>query len=74
MPLSPEARAKYNETAAQEFFNNTVGLPYGYHNFLFGWLDTAEDNLPPILPSGMLPIVFSILEDLVPETVDIFIG
>jgi len=50
MPLSPAAKAKFNEKAAQDFFFATEGLPYGYHNFLFGWIDTVEDNLPPLLP------------------------
>lgn len=74
MPLSPEARAKFNETAAQEFYFQTEGLPYGYHNFLFGWVDTPVENWPPLLPSGFIPIVFSILEDFTPSTVDIFLN
>lgn len=72
MPLSPEARARFNETAAQEFFLKTEGLPYGYHNFLFGWIDTPLENWPPLLPPGFMPILFSILEDFIPDTVDIF--
>lgn len=72
MPLSPEARARFNETAAQEFFFKTDGLPYGYHNFLFGWIDTPLENWPPLLPPGFMPILFSILEDFIPDTVDIF--
>ncbi|CDW81161.1 UNKNOWN [Stylonychia lemnae] len=72
LPLNAEARAKFNETAAREFFNQTEGLPYGYHNFLFGWIDTPEDNLPPIIPPGLVPVVFSVLEKFTPSTVDIF--
>jgi hypothetical protein len=72
MPLNAEARAKFNETAAIEFFLGTEGLPYGYHNFLFGWIDTPEDNWPPLLPKGFVPIIFSILEKVLPSTVDIF--
>ena len=72
MPLSPEARALFNETAAQEFFFKTQGLPYGYHNFLFGWIDTPLENWPPLLPGGFMPILFSVLEDFIPSTVDIF--
>jgi hypothetical protein len=62
LPLSPEARAKFNETAAIEFFKETEGLPYGYHNLAFGWIDTEFNNLPPLVPRGFLPIVLSILE------------
>jgi len=42
LPLKPEIRAKFNEQKAIEFFQQTEGCPYGYHNFLFGWVDTAE--------------------------------
>jgi len=72
LPLSPAARAVFNETAAQEFFLKTEGLPYGYHNFLFGWIDTPVDNLPPLIPPGLLPVVFSVLESFKPDVVDIF--
>lgn len=73
MPLSPTSRSRFNETAAREFFNQTVGLPYGYHNFLFGWIDTPLNNWPPLLPPGFMPILFSILEDFIPNVTDIFI-
>jgi len=37
--MKAEVRAKFNVTAAAEFFKSVEGVPYGYHNFLFGWLD-----------------------------------
>jgi hypothetical protein len=39
---------------------------------LFGWIDTATDNWPPLLANEMVPIVFAVLEKIVPNTVDIF--
>lgn len=36
--LSKEMQAKWNQTAALEFWNSVKGLPYGYHNFFFGWV------------------------------------
>lgn len=72
LPLKPEMRAKFNETAAQEWFLKTEGLPYGYHNFLFGWIDTPRDNLPPLLANEFAPVLFSMLEHVIPNTVDIF--
>jgi hypothetical protein len=72
LPLSPAARAKFDEKKAQDFFFLTEGLPYGYHNFLFGWIDTPEDNWPPLLPSEFVPIVFSIFEQFSPSGADIF--
>ena len=72
MPLSDEMRAKFNETAAVEFFNRTEGLPYGYHNFLYGWVDTPNDNWPLILPRDLVPIAFSIIERFDKNLTDIF--
>jgi hypothetical protein len=72
LPLSPEKRAIFNETAAQEFFFATEGVPYGYHNFLFGWIDTAEENWPPLLPPGLIPIVFSVFSRLAPVAAESF--
>lgn len=72
MPLTADARAKFNETAAYEFFLTKEGNPYGYYNFLYGWIDTADSNWPPILPSYFVPIIFSILEKVAPTIVDQF--
>ena len=35
-------------------------------------MDTPEDNLPPVVPPMLLPIVLSIFEDFDPATADIF--
>jgi len=72
MPLSDEKRAQFNETAAQEFFFRTEGLPYGYHNFLYGWIDTSEDNFPRLLPKDFVPVVFSMLEKIDKNLTDTF--
>jgi len=50
----------------------TEGLPYGYHNFLYGWINTPKDNWPPLIPNEGVPIVFSILESIAPKTSFIF--
>jgi len=47
--LNADARAKFDEKAANAFFEDTVGLPYGYHNFLYGWIDTPNADWPPLL-------------------------
>lgn len=66
LPLNAENRAKFNATAAWEFWNKTEGLPYGFHNFLYGWIDTPSDNWPPVLPDKLVPIVFEIVEKFKP--------
>lgn len=72
LPLSPESRAIFNETAAYEWFKTVEGLPYGYHNFLFGWIDTPDKSYPPLLDPDLLPVIFSVLEKLLPNVVNIF--
>jgi hypothetical protein len=62
MPLSEEQRAKFDQASAEKWFYGVEGLPYGYHNFLYSWIDTPEDNLPKLLPVDLVPIVFAIIE------------
>ena len=40
------------------------GFPYGYHNFLFGWIDTPDGNYPPLLDSTLVLVVLSFIERL----------
>ena len=44
LPLSDESRSKFNVSAALEYFRSVEGVPYGYHNFIWGWYETP---LPP---------------------------
>jgi hypothetical protein len=74
LPLKPELAAKFNETAAYEWFKTVEGLPYGYHNFLFSWIDTVDTSYPPLLDPDFVSVVFSILEKFVPSVVDTFLG
>jgi len=70
MPLREEIRAKFNEKAANDFFFQTENHPYGYHNFLFGWIDTPIDNFPPLLAPGILPILMSVLDKVAPASAE----
>jgi len=49
-PLTTDAAARFNATAAWAAFNEWQGLDYGYHNLLFGWIDTPTDNYPCLPP------------------------
>ena len=49
LPLHPDMRAKFNETAAWEYALSMNGQPYGYHNMIFSWIDTLDKNYPPPL-------------------------
>ncbi|CAI2364269.1 unnamed protein product [Moneuplotes crassus] len=72
LPLRDELRAKFNNTAALEFFETVEGMPYGYHNFLFSWIDTVDKNYPPVAPKELIPIVLDIFAQIMPATIDTF--
>lgn len=67
LPLKDEYREKFDEKAALEWFEGIETLPYGYHNFMWGWIDTPYDNFPDVLPSTLVAPVFGIFERLQPE-------
>lgn len=64
LPLSKEMKAKYDEKASNDFFWKTAGHTYGYHNFIWGWIDTKFDNFPPLLNYKLLPILMQLLESI----------
>ena len=43
-------------------FNSLEGLPYGYNNFLFGWIDTLDNNFPEPLTKELLSLVVATLD------------
>ncbi|CAI2364448.1 unnamed protein product [Moneuplotes crassus] len=72
LPLKDEYRAKFNNTAALEFFESVEGMPYGYHNFLFSWIDTVDKNIPPTIPKEFLPVALEMYGEIMPKTIDTF--
>jgi hypothetical protein len=70
--MRDDVRATFDTQKAIDFFNQTKGMPYGYANFLYGWIDTAEDNWPPLLPVHFVPTIFSLLQKIAPATVNEF--
>lgn len=72
LSLTEKARAKFNETAAKEFFYRTEGLPYGFHNFLYGWVDS--EIMAPLIPHGAMSHAFTLFEKFMPWVSEIFIS
>jgi len=62
VPLKPEFAKKFDEKAAYEWFKSVEGLPYGIHNYIWGWLDTPDHNYPPVLPPQFLATMFGFME------------
>jgi len=60
---------KFDQKKAEEWFWQTQGLPYGYHNFIYGWIDTPKDNYPPYMPPDLAPVVVSELEGVIPKKI-----
>jgi hypothetical protein len=67
LPLKKEYAEKYNTTAAYEWFKTIEGTPYGYHNFIFGWIDTPDHSFPPTLDPQFVGPAFAIVEKLIPS-------
>jgi len=66
IPLKKEIAQKFDADAAYTFFKTIEGPPYGYHNFLFGWLDTPDHSYPPLLAPQFLAPAFGIVEKISP--------
>lgn len=67
LPLHPNIRAKFNETAAWEYAKSMEGKPYGYHNLIFSWIDTRNDNYPPPLDAHLVASVMTVWTHIQPE-------
>lgn len=60
LPLSPALSASFDEDASWKWFDGVVGASYGYSNFLFAVLDTADPfiSLPlPIDERMLIPLL-----------------
>lgn len=67
LPLHPDVRARFDESAAWEFARSMCGKPYGYHNMIFSWIDTASDNYPPPLDANLVMAIMSMWTRLQPR-------
>jgi len=72
LPLRADIRARFSEKAANEFFFETQGLPYGYHNFLYAGVDTPTGNMPPLMPNDLVPVIFAVMEKVAPHKTFVF--
>jgi len=72
--MREDVRAKFNVTAAAEWFKKYEGSPYGYHNFIYGWFDTPDKSLPPVTDVDWIYVAFCVLHDLIPAGIDSIVG
>ena len=64
LPINDKYSAMFNETKAWEWFNKTEGLEYGFKNFLFGWIDTEDSNVPPVGDLDFGFFIFTLAEKI----------
>lgn len=80
IPLNEQARASFNETAAQEHFFNHEGLEYGYQVMFWGWIDTLKENYPCLPPDyssncmdwELIESLFAIIDRADPDLSNLF--
>ncbi|XP_058093837.1 uncharacterized protein LOC131239919 [Magnolia sinica] len=66
LPLHPDIRAIFNATAAWEYAKSMDGMPYGYHNLIFSWIDTTNGNYPPPLDAHLVASVMTMWTNIQP--------
>lgn len=67
LPLHPDMRAKFNETAAWKYALSMADKPYGYHNMIFSWIDTRSGNYPPPLDAHLVASVMTVWNHIQPD-------
>mmetsp|Transcript_3082 Transcript_3082/g.2652 ORF Transcript_3082/g.2652 Transcript_3082/m.2652 type:complete len:130 (+) Transcript_3082:1166-1555(+) len=41
-------------------------MPYGFHNFMFGWIDTEDKSFPPTIDINFVAPLFALVESISP--------
>lgn len=77
MPLKPEYQQKYDVQKALQTLHTFLGMPYGYHNMLWAWIDTEVSNYPCVPPNWDLCLdwqlvmpAFGFVDKIVPAISD----
>jgi len=66
LPLSAKYQKLFDEQKAYQWFKTVQGLPYGFHNMMFPWIDTPQDNYPPPLSAEFFMVLMQLVEDIIP--------
>ena len=74
LPLKEEYRNKLDVAKANAWFENEMeGLPYGYHNFIYTWIDTPYNNFPFFTTAEIAEFLFSVVSLVYPPLSDLFV-
>lgn len=74
VPLKANLRARFDEKAVYEEFKAYEGLPYGFHNFISGWIDTARNNFPDKISAEFIELALKMIEDYMPDSFKSLVG
>lgn len=71
LPLKDEYQSLFDEKQAWEWFNQLSGNDYGFHNFLYGWLDSSSENLPYFIDLDFISMALEIYQIFRPQDVNL---
>lgn len=71
LPLTDAHQAKFDEAKAWAWYEEVTGDDYGYHNFLFGFIDDTDRNLPYTVDLDFASIVIETAQLIIPKTVNL---
>lgn len=75
LPLSDANRKKFDVNKAWAWFQNGIeGLPYGFDNLFFSWIDTRTSNFPLVVDENDWILVWSLMEKIDSKVTDKFMG
>lgn len=58
---------QFDAEAAWQYVQEMKGRSYGYHNMIFAWIDTPNDNFPPPVDAHVMEATMEIWGRLQPE-------
>lgn len=68
--LDDFSRLRFNEKLAIMEFNELEGLPYGFHNLVYGWIDTPDHNFPKQFSPELIEVALRIIEEVMPDVIE----
>ena len=71
LPLKKEAKEKFDEVKAWEFIDSMMGQHYGFRNFLFGVIDTVDENLPSLVDLNFVSFLMEFLDYFIHDYLDL---
>jgi len=68
LPLQSQYQAQFNEQSFWSWFKTVQGQPYGYHTFLFSFIDTPAKNLPLPMDEAVTGWLLTTMDRLLPNS------